>query len=157
MKMNIKLMVSAVIAGGLVFAPALAQQYVYPAKGQSPEQQKKDESECNKWAIQQSGYDPAKPPAAAPAAPAGAAPGSGVKGAARGAVVGGVVGNVGNVDSSDAARAGAVVGAARGRQQSKQQQQAAQQQQQASAKAAGPDAYNKARSACLGGRGYSVK
>ena len=105
--MKFKLMVSAVIAGGLAFAPALAAQYVYPAKGQSPEQQKKDEYECHTWAVKQTGYDPAKPQAAAaPAAPAGAAPGSGARGAARGAVVGGVVGNVGNVDSSDAARAG---------------------------------------------------
>lgn len=156
--MKLKLMVSAVIAGGLAFAPALAAQYVYPAKGQSPEQQKKDEYECHTWAVKQTGFDPTKPQAAAaPAAPAGAAPGSGARGAARGAVVGGVVGNVGNVDSSDAARAGAVVGAVRGRQQSRQQQEAAQQQQQASAQGAGPDAYNKARSACLGGRGYSVK
>lgn len=156
--MKFRLMVSAVIAGGLAFAPALAQQYVYPAKGQSPEQQKKDEYECHAWAVQQTGFDPTKPQAAtAPAAPAGAAAGSGARGAARGAMVGGVVGNIGDVDSSDAARAGAVVGAVRGRQQSRQQQQAAQQQQQASAQTSGSGAYDKARSACLGGRGYSVK
>ena len=39
-----------------------AQQYIYPAKGQSPEQQKRDESACYSWAVEQSGFDPAKPP-----------------------------------------------------------------------------------------------
>ena len=31
---------------------------VYPAKNQSPEQQKKDEGECNAWAKQNTGVDP---------------------------------------------------------------------------------------------------
>ena len=39
-----------------------AQQFVYPAKGQSPQQQKSDEAACYTWAVQQSGFDPAKPP-----------------------------------------------------------------------------------------------
>ena len=50
-------------------AGALAQQYVYPAKGQSPDQQKKDEYECHQWAVQQTGYDPTKPAPAPAAAP----------------------------------------------------------------------------------------
>jgi hypothetical protein len=56
------------IASGLllVIAPAFAQQYVYPAKGQSAQQQKKDESACHTWAVQQTGFDPAKAQAAAP-------------------------------------------------------------------------------------------
>ena len=41
---------------------AAAQQYVYPAKGQTPEKQKSDEAACHTWAIQQTGFDPAKPP-----------------------------------------------------------------------------------------------
>ena len=51
-------------------ASVSAQTFVYPAKGQSPDQQKKDEGECYTWAVQQSKYDPANPPpaAAAPAA-----------------------------------------------------------------------------------------
>ena len=50
---------------------------VYPARNQTPEQQKKDEGECNAWAKQSTGVDPvvlastpttvAPPPAAAPA------------------------------------------------------------------------------------------
>ncbi len=32
--------------------------YVYPAKGQSKQQQKKDEFDCYQWAQEQSGIDP---------------------------------------------------------------------------------------------------
>src|SRR5947209_15722362 len=87
----------------LLAAPSFAQ-FAYPAKGQSPEKQKKDEGECNTWAIQQTGVDPSKPPAAAPAPAAAPVTGSGARarGAAAGAIVGGVTGN----DTGDAAKAG---------------------------------------------------
>ncbi len=140
-----------------MMSPAVAQQYVYPAKGQTPQQQKSDEAACYSWAVQQTGFDPAKPPPAQPAAAppttaTGTTPGAGVRGAARGAVVGEVVGG----DAGAGAAAGAV--AARGQsrrqnaaagQQAQQQQQAASQQQQ--------QAFAKARAACLEGKGYTVK
>ena len=34
------------------------QQYVYPQKGQSAEQQKKDEYDCHTWAVKQTKFDP---------------------------------------------------------------------------------------------------
>ena len=46
----------------LLVSLADAQQFVYPAKGQTPEQQKSDEAACYTWAVQQTGFDPAKPP-----------------------------------------------------------------------------------------------
>jgi len=154
---------AAVLA--LMIAPgAVAQQFVYPAKGQSPDQQKKDESACHSWAVQQTGVDPTKQQAAAPAAqPAtppttatGSAPGAGVRGAARGAVVGEVVGG----DAGAGAAAGAVAARSQSRRQNaantQQQQQGAQQQQQA-ASAQKQATYAKARAACLEGRGYTVK
>ena len=69
-----------------VAAEAGAQQYVYPANGQSPEQQKNDEAACYSWAVQQTGVDPANPPpqqaAPKPATTAtGSTPGAGVVGA----------------------------------------------------------------------------
>lgn len=148
------------IASGAIAAlfatSAIGQQIVYPAKGQSAQQQKKDEAECHQWAVSNTGIDPSKPApqAAAPAAPTtatGTTPGAGVRGAARGAVVGGIVG-----DAGAGAAAGAV--AARGqsrRQNAAQQQQAAQQQSQA--QASQNATYAKARAACLEGRGYTVK
>jgi hypothetical protein len=146
------LVMAAMLATGVP-----AQPFVYPAKGQTPEQQKKDEGECHVWAAQQSNYDPANPPPqAAPAKPAttpsGSAPGAGARGAARGAVVGEVL--------DDNASAGAAAGAVAGRGQSRRQNAAqAQQQQQAATQQdqTGMASYQRARSACLEGRGYTVK
>lgn len=146
-----------VCAACLLAANAGAQTYVYPAKGQTPDQQKKDEGECHAWAVQQSKYDPANPPpppatAQPPTTATGTTPGAGVRGAARGAVVGEIV--------ADDAGAGAAVGAVAARGQSRRQNaQAQQQQQQAAAQqqGAGQASYQKARAACLEGRGYTVK
>ena len=82
----------------LLVSNAYAQQYVYPAKGQTPEQQKSDEAACYTWAVQQTGFDPATPQAQQQAAKppttaTGTKPGAGVRGAAKGAVVGEVVGD----------------------------------------------------------------
>ena len=124
-----------------------AQQYVYPAKGQSPQQQKTDEAACHQWAVQQTGFDPAK--AQAPATTAtGTTPGAGVRGAARGAIVGEVVGGD--------AGAGAAAGAAAARAQSRRQN-AATQQQHSAATQQQQVAFGKARAACLEGKGYTVK
>lgn len=138
----------------LVFASsASAAQFVYPAKGQSPEQQKKDETECSTWAATNSGYDPAKPAAAPQASTQPTTPkGSRLRGAARGAIIGEVAGG----DTGDAAIAGAVLGASRGRREAANAQ--AQQQESAVAKQKTNQAnYGKARTACLEGKGYSVK
>ena len=162
--MKISMTAAVLLVSGAMFAGSVgAEQFVYPAKGQSPEKQKKDEAECQTWAVKQSGYDPAKPqaapaPAAAPAQPSGPS-GARLRGAAAGAAVGAITDN----DKGDAALAGAVgaASAERGakRKAGKQQQQAAQQQQTAvnDANKAGDANFQKARSVCLEGRGYSVK
>jgi hypothetical protein len=133
---------------------ASAEQFAYPAKGQSPDQQKKDEAECGTWAVQQSGFDPAKPPPAPAAAQPAPVTGSGarVKGAAAGAVIGGATGG----DVGDSELAGAAVGGIAKRNANRK---AAAQQDQAAAQqtAAGQGAYTKARGACLEGKGYTVK
>jgi len=106
---------AAMLVGTCIATVALAQQYVYPAKGQTPDQQKADESQCYTWAVQQTGFDPAKPPAAAapppPTTATGTTPGAGARGAARGAVVGEIV--------ADDPGAGAAVGAVAARGQSR--------------------------------------
>ena len=51
---------SIAVFAALVSAPAIAQQIIYPAKGQSAEQQRKEEAECYAWAKGQTGYDPAQ-------------------------------------------------------------------------------------------------
>ena len=136
--------------------PVAAQQVVYPAKGQKPEQQKTDEAACQTWAVQQSGFDPAKPPPP-PAAPppttaTGADRGSGARGAARGAVVGEVI--------ADDASTGAAVGAAAARGQSRRENNSRPRPRNSSSRpppARGRRNFAKARAACLEGKGYTVK
>ena len=140
-----------------------AGQVVYPAKGQSPEQQKQDEAACYSWAVDNSGYDPASPPSIPPATVQSSQP-SGPTGArARGALRGAAIGEIADGDTGDAALAGAAMAGSRQRRQRRRANQqaqtaAAQQQQAATAKQqAGQDGFNKARAACLEGRGYTVK
>lgn len=140
----------------LAAGPAYAQGLVvYPAKGQSTEQQQKDEGECHVWAVQQSGFDPAN----AGAVQAGQAPTTGaVRGAARGAAVGAIAGAIGG-NAGKGAAIGAGVGGAGGAIRRRGQEQAAAQEQQA-AQAAQDQAragYQRARAACLESRGYTVK
>jgi hypothetical protein len=137
---------------------AYAQQFVYPAKGQSPEQQKSDEAACYSWAVQNSGFDPANPPPAQQAATppktaTGVTPGAGARGAARGAVVGEIAGGD---NTGTAAAAGAVAARGQSRRQNAAASQQAQQQQQAGSQQQ-QQAFSKARAACLEGRGYTVK
>src|SRR5512138_2113081 len=117
MAISVKFIV--VVGAGLCISAAMAQQhFFYPAKGQSAEQQKRDEYDCHQWAVKQTNFDPTKPQpqAAAPTpstTPSGVTPGAGLRGAARGAIVGDIVGGD--------AGAGAAAGAAAARAQSRRQ------------------------------------
>ena len=130
---------------------AQAKPIAYPAKGQSAQQQQKDDGACYSWAKTNTGVDPAAV-AAAPPPPSGPAVGGGerARGAVRGAAVGGIV------DGGDGARTGAAVGVvaggARARQNQKAQQQSAQNQKQGSI-----DTYDRAYAACMEGKGYTIK
>jgi len=128
-----------------------AKPIAYPAKGQSAQQQQKDDGECYVWAKGNTGIDPAAV-AAAPPPPSGPAVGGGerARGAVRGAAVGGIV------DGGDGARTGAAVGVvaggARARQNQKAQQASAQSQKQGAM-----DTFYRAYGACMSGRGYTIK
>jgi ferric-dicitrate binding protein FerR (iron transport regulator) len=129
-----------------ISAQRLAAQdmFFYPSKGQSPERQNTDRSECHIWAVQQSGFDPANPPAHAATLPAPAPQGGALRGAACGAAAGAAVGALGGtfrrVDQ---------------RRDQAQQQTAAQQQYDAQI-AQQRNNYNRALAACMQGRGYSI-
>ena len=140
--------------------PAYAQQLIiYPAKGQTADQQQKDQGECHVWAVQTTGVDPvavAQGQASQPV-PTGSQ-GEVVKGAAGGAIFGAVVGAIaGDVGKGAAIGAvtGTVAGGATQRSRSKSQQAQAQQAQQQSQQAI--STYTRAYSACLEGRGYTIK
>ena len=68
--------------------------YVFPSKGQNQQQQKVDEFECYKWAMEQSGIDPLNlPKVEAPpkeTGPTGGAVVGGAKGAAAGLAIGAI-------------------------------------------------------------------
>jgi len=128
----------------------------YPSKGQSAQQQSKDEGECYAWAKQQTGIDPVAV-ASAPTQQSGPAAGGGerVRGAARGAAGGAAIGAIAG-DAGKGAAAGAVVGTMAGGRQARQNK-AAQQQQAEQAKAGTLQQFNKAFGACMEGKGYVVK
>jgi len=133
--------------------------FVYPSQGQSQQQQKKDEFECYKWAVEQSGIDPLNLPKVE-AAPVQSGPtGGAVRGAARGAAAGAAIGAI-TGDAGEGAAVGAVAGGMSGRRQGKQAQ--AQQNQQAQSNAAAAeqemkDNFKKAFSVCIEGKGYTIK
>src|SRR5262245_49524857 len=146
----------------LVAAPAaVAQQpLIYPSKGQTADQQNKDQGECYVWAKQQTGVDPAAVAQAASSQPAPTGPqGERVRGAAGGAAAGAIIGGVANDDAGKGAATGAVVGTmAGGSRQRRNARAQAQQQQQTQQQAQGAMAtYNRAFTACMEGRGYVVK
>ena len=133
--------------------------YVFPAQGQTKEQQEKDILECYQWAVQQSGVDPLNPPKVEAEQVEGGPDGSAVRGAARGAAAGAAIGAIAG-DAGKGAAIGAAAGGMGGRRSSKAGQ--AQQQQQANQAAANQEQelmnnFKKAFSACLEGKGYTVK
>ena len=139
---------------------------VFPAKEQTPEVQPGEEQQCYAWAHQNTGIDPAlvkaNPDSAAKVAKAkmdsatvGVAVGGAAKGAAAGALIGAVTG-----DAGTGAGVGAVGGAIAGRRAKKQASAKAAQAGAAAANAQAAELINtfkKAMTACLEGKGYTVK
>ncbi len=136
--------------------------YIYPAKGQSPQQEQRDKADCYTWAVQQSGFNPANPqvrtgPPPAPSAPQG--------GLARGAAGGAALGAVGGAIGGDAGK-GAAIGAATGAlfggmrrrrwEEQQQYQQNAYMEQRQAALNQGRGNFNRAFATCMTGRGYRV-
>jgi hypothetical protein len=131
--------------------------FVYPQKGQTPQQQAQDEHACYASAQQQTSIDPSAPPPAPEQA--NKAKGGGAKGAAGGAAGGAAIGAIAG-DAGTGAAIGATAGAVRGRRQqkkaNKQAEQQAKQQEQAQQQQR-LDTFRRAFSACIDSKGYSVK
>jgi hypothetical protein len=143
-----------------------AEVYVYPSQGQSAAQLDRDRYECHLWSVKQSGFDPSlpglPPQQRVTVVQAGPPPGATVAaGAMTGAMVGAVVSNPYHSGEGAliGAAAGAVLGAIAEDSASKQVQQLqsgandaaiAEQERRA-------QGYRRAITACLTGRGYSVR
>jgi hypothetical protein len=138
--------------------------YFYPTKGQSKAQQDRDRYECYLWAVKQTGYDPGRAMAphqrieVVPAAPPGA---NVAAGAATGAVVGSILS--GPRDHGQGLVFGAIAGAMMGAaSEQAQQEQAARMTQQYNERDYArveeqARNYRRAMTACLEGRGYTVR
>jgi hypothetical protein len=144
------------------------QVFVYPTQSQSGAQLDRDRYECNSWAVRQTGFDPSLPSVAphqrtqvVSVSPQGS---DILPGAATGAIIGAAV------SRPRAAGEGAVLGAIAGTllgaasDQARQQQAAAINQRLGARDYAGASSYEarasnfrRALSACLEGRGYTVK
>ena len=142
--------------------------YIYPAAGQSAEQQERDRYECHRWSVAQTGYDPSAVGAgattrtvttvsAAPEHP----PVNPITGAAGGAALGAVGGAVAG-DPGAGAAIGAAVGATAAflHQLSGANEPAPETVEVTQAGAADPGRhsdYRRAITACLEGRGYNIQ
>ena len=139
---------------------------IYPAQGNTPEQQQADEAACTDWAEAQTGLsiqagsvDTEAAAAAAEAQTADATQGAAVGGAARGALGGAAIGAIAG-DAGTGAAIGATAGAIGGRRAKKgaeAQAGYAGAEQAEEANAAAIDSFKKAASVCLEGREYTVQ
>ena len=133
--------------------------YVFPSNDQTKEQQDADEMACYRWAKEQSGVDPMNPPEVTAAQVDKSADGSAIVGAAGGAAAGAAIGAIAG-DAGQGAAIGAVVGGLRGR-RSKVVGDARQQQANEAAAVAKQEElmnnFKKAFTACMEGKGYTVK
>ena len=161
---NRLLIMSIILLGVFVAGPALAQDpIIFPAKGQSQDQLEKDKFNCYSWAKNETGFDPMKTPTASSPPPSDSGTSaSAVRGAAGGALAGLAIGSL-----SGNAGKGAAIGAASGglfggmRRRGHQRQQQAKEEQWAQQQAAEyyqkRDKYNRAFSACMESKGYTVR
>jgi hypothetical protein len=144
-------------------APQPQRIFVYPARGQTPEQTDRDRYECHVWAVQNTGVDPSRADASPyerivvqPANP----PGTGTAvGAVGGAILGALIAGPRNAGAGMllGGATGAIVGtAADASAQQQAQQTQAQLNQSAAAGRARADTYRRALGACLEGRGYTI-
>jgi hypothetical protein len=129
---------AAAVSGCASGPSAQPSAYVYPQKGQTAAQQARDTSECQAWAKQQTGFDPLTD--SAKGAGVGALVGA-VGGAAAGAAIGAATGNAGTGAAIGAA-AGGIGGAGVGGTYNYSKSK---------------DGYDRAFSACMAGRYYTVR
>lgn len=140
---------------GVNVASAQGDLMVYPKQGQSSEQQSRDRYECHMWAVQQSGFDPSNPQMAqgSGGASGGDTARETLRGGARGAAAGAAIGAIAG-DAGKGSAIGATAGALKRGFQERDRQRAG---GPAGGSNPAQENYRRALSACLDGRGYSVK
>ena len=147
---------------------AITQIYFYPTNGQSTEQQSRDHYACYNWAVDQTGFDPSASSIApeqrvrvVPMPPPGYdTVAMSIAGAVLGALIGGPyhAGEGALIGAAGGAMAGAVSDVSRA-EQARQMEEAYQNRDQARDLHKEKKAlqFRRAMSACMEGRGYTVK
>jgi hypothetical protein len=142
--------------------------YFYPTAGQSPAQQDRDRYECYLWAVKQSGFNPSQPQLSphqrVEVVPMPAPGHDAAVGAVTGAVIGAAVSRPHDAlgGAVVGAAAGAIIGAASDTARQQQAERIQQRYEQRDAQSAArieeqAQNYRRAMTACLAGRGYSVR
>lgn len=146
------------VGSAALAAEDLAALEVVGQRGQSVDQARRDRFECHNWAVEQTGELPAAVPPGGKQRDAEAERSvrrervdRAIAGAAIGAGVGGLLGGGRRRDAADGVLGGAAVGAAIGAATAKSGRSAEAERD------AEPSDYLRALSACLEGRGYSVR
>jgi hypothetical protein len=133
--------------------------YVFPSNNQTKEVQDADEMACYNWAKEQSGIDPINPPQVeaqqVDTSPDGTAVRSAARGAAAGAAIGAIAGDAGKGAAIGAAAGG--MGGIRAKRVGDAQQQQQNVQSATAQEQAMMDSFKKAFTACMEGKGYTVK
>jgi len=143
-----------------VAGQAVAQElYIYPAQGQSADQLDKDKYECYSWAKNDTGFDPMALPTTSSAPPKGQKKSGGaVKGGLGGAVIGGILGDSKKSAKRGTLAGGLIGGVSQSSKNAKTEKKRDDWERKESANYANNrNNYNRAYSACLEGRGYTVK
>lgn len=157
MKTLTKLTILSIALAGVINV-SMADLIVFPAKGQSNETMEKDKFSCYGWAKDQTGFDPMKAPTTTTAPPSQAKKSGGIlKGGAGGAILGGILG--GSSGAKTGAAAGGLIGGVSQSSSNRATDQKTEQwkQQEGSNYANNRNQYNRAYSACMEGKGYTVK
>ena len=153
-----RLVICLVLISGLVLVGSVnAEPIVYPAKGQSQEQQNKDQWECHQWAVQQTGVDPQKMAEQTSSGEVYQQQHRVLGGAARGALLGVVGGAIGG-DAGKGAAIGAGVGALAGLFRSRRDLETQHEVTESvhAQQSAALNRYDRAYCTCLQGRGYTA-
>ena len=145
-----------------VATPLAQDVFAYPNEGQSQEQQDRDNFECHNWARDRSGFDPMQTPQATTAQPQDESTGPGLLGGAAvgagaGVIGGAIAGNAGRGAAIGAATGG-LLGGLRSRNQNNRNNQARNdwERQQVAQYQQGRSDFNRAFTACMSGRGYTI-
>jgi hypothetical protein len=143
----------------------MTKVYFYPLQGQTEAQQDRDRYDCHNWSVQKTGFDPSRRLAPGDTRATVVPAQSEAQHIGAGAIVGALIGATvaGRGDAGGGAVIGAVAGGMLGAAASDaDKQQAARIEQQYNQRGAGryereAAEFRRAMSACLEGRGYTVK